>query len=187
MKIFIFVLLFLCARFVAQTNVSRPNRVFLSKETNTVVMRFDSLLCDSTFKRCGSGVESKYLGEGSKKSSLYFVYSELVKQANETELIQLIENTKELLTIRAYAYMAYALKCDQEKKKEKPVNIKHIIFMQIGCVGSKYTFEQFKAKIRVRGLYNPNPSHILKDLEEERVRKLENKIRKEQGESLLKK
>lgn len=154
-----------------------------SNATKAILLRFDSLLCHDVNKPCDDWAESKRIGEGSSVSMKYALYAELIKCASEKELLQLLDNSKELVVVRAYAYMAYALKCDNEKRKEKALTYQFNIKLKIGCKGSSYSFSEFKQKVRVRNLYNP-VSKVVFDKEEKQVIKKENQIRQEQGEPL---
>ena len=91
----------------------------------------------------------------------------------------------EIPTMRGYAYMAYALKCDKDKRKEKPLSYSFKLHTLKGCLGYTMTFDRFKKYCRERNGYDPNPKkHLIDpDPEETQVIKEENKIRKEQGES----
>lgn len=179
-KLVFIVIVFLHSVILGQT--SRKN---YSNVTNAILLRFDSLLCNSTNKECDDWVESKRVGEGSSISKKYTIYEELIKYVSEKELLQLLDDSKEPIVVRAYAYMAYALKCDNEKRKEKPLTYHFNIKLLIGCKGSSYSFSEFKQKIRVRNLYNPVSKFVF-DKEEQRVIKDENRIRQEQGEPLRK-
>ena len=72
----------------------------------------------------------------------------------------------------------------KKKKAEKHFNYKFKTYVQIGCIKSLCTYEQLYQKIRVRNFYDPTPRNFVKDPEEQKVIKQENKIRKEQGEPL---
>ena len=179
-KLVFIVVVFFHAFIFGQT--SREN---YSNATNAILLRFDSLLCNSTNKQCEDWVESKYVGEGSSISKKYTLYEEIVKCVSEKELLQLLDDTKESVVVRAYAYMAYALKCDEEKRKEKPLTYSFNIKLLIGCKGGSYSFSEFKHQVRVRNLYNP-VSRFVFDKKEKEVIMQENEIRQEQGEPLRK-
>jgi len=129
-----------------------------------------------------STVEFRNVGEGMRISDKFVLYGKLVKTASEGELLDVVENKQEPKALRAYAYMAYAYQCDSKKRKEKPLNINFKISTLNGCIGyTDVTFPSFKTYIRKRNAYNPDPTYFVRDAEEERVIKEENKIRKEQG------
>jgi hypothetical protein len=127
------------------------------------------------------------LGRGEVSRKKFLLYAELVKNTSESELLSILNNVNELNAIRGYAYMAYAYKCDKEKRKEKNLNYSFKLNTINGCVGyTDVSFSEFKKKIRVRNAYDPNPKRTIPDPIEQKVIQEENKIREEQGVPLRK-
>lgn len=147
-------------------------------DTKTLLSRFDSLFIvkDST-------LEFKTIGDGGKLSDKYILYGELLKVANENELLSILDDKAEIPTMRGYAYMAYALNCEKNKQKEKPFNYSFKLHTVKGCLGYTMTFDRFRKYCRERNGYEPNPKRYFVDPEEKKAIKEENKIRKEQGEN----
>jgi hypothetical protein len=129
-----------------------------------------------------STLEFKTIGEGGRLSDKYILYGKLLTIASDDELLSILNDKTEIPTMRGYAYMAYALKCDKDKRKEKPLNYSFKLQTLKGCLGYTMTFEKFKKYCRERNGYDPNPKKYFADPEEKKAIKEENKIRKEQGE-----
>ena len=161
-----------------QTNALLSSRQKYTPDTKTILFRFDSL-----FIAKDSTLEFKTIGEASKLSNKYILYSKLVLVANEDELLSILNDKTEIPTMRGYAYMAYALKCDKDKRKEKPLKYNFKVHTLNGCLGFTMSFEMFKKYCRERHGYDPNPKKYFPDPEEKKAIKEENKIRKEQGEN----
>jgi len=170
-----------------QSNAVRSSRLAYSQATTEILNQLDSLLYLDTLNNGKPDLEYRIVGEASKVSNKFLLYAELVKVAAEKELLDILNNPKELTPVRGYAYMAYALKCDQQKIKEKNLNYNFKLDVQNGCiVQTNCSFSEFKKDIRVRNKYDPNPKYSVIDSEEKKAIKKENKIRKEQGENLRK-
>ncbi len=158
-----------------------------STETKTILYKLDSLLYLDTLHNGKLTLEFRQVGEGGNISEKFLLYSKLVKVATEKELLVILNNPKELEPTRGYAYMAYAYRCDQEKRKETTLNYNFKLNTLNGCIGLDDTsFSEFKKYIRERNKYNPNPSHIVNDAQEQRVIEKENQVRKEQNIPLRK-
>ena len=76
-------------------------------------------------------------------------------------LLSILNDKTEIPTIRSYAYMAYALKCDKDKRKEKPLSYSFKLHTLKGCLGYTMTFDRFKKYCRKRNGYDPNPKKHL--------------------------
>ncbi len=180
MKNLIIILIFVSNSLFGQAY--KKYRESFSLETKQVLNRLDSLMCRDTLSKCEGQVESRTIGDGGTISKKYLQYAALVNAATEKELLVILDNSKETAAIRGYALMAYVYKCEKDGKKEKLFNYKFNLNMQVGCLGGTYTFPEFNRKIRVRRLYDPIPSYFVRDAIEQEVIRLENEIRKEQGE-----
>jgi hypothetical protein len=161
-----------------QTSPLLSSRQKYNHDTKIILSRFDSL-----FIAKDSTLEFRTIGEASKLSNKYILYSKLLLVASEDELLSILNNKTEIPTMRGYAYMAYALKCDKEKRKEKPLSYSFKLHTLKGCLGYTMTFNEFKKYCRERNGYDPNPKKYFVDPEEKKAIKAENKIRKEQGEN----
>jgi len=161
-------------------------RQAFSIKTNSILNKLDSIMCPDTLPKCEGEMESRLIGENSTISESYLQYAELVKVATEKELLAILDNPNEKSAIRGYALMAYVYKCDKEKKLEKHFNYRFNTMIQVGCIGSIYSYQALYHRIRVRNFYDPNPRHFVMDPKEQEVIKQENKIRQEQGEPLRK-
>jgi hypothetical protein len=161
-----------------QTSALSSSRQKYTLDTKTILSRFDSL-----FFAKDSTLEFKTIGDGGRLSDKYILYSKLLVTASYDELLSILDDKAEIPTMRGYAYMAYALKCYKDKRKEKPLTYSFKLHTLKGCLGFTMTFGEFKKYCRERNGYNPNPkSHLIDpDPEETQVIKEENKIRKEQG------
>lgn len=159
-----------------QTGTLLSSRQKYTPDTKTILLRFDSL-----FNAKDSILEFKYIGEASKLSDKYVLYSKLILVANEDELLSILNDKTEIPTMRGYAYMAYSLKCNKDKRKEKPLSYGFKLHTLKGCLGHTITFNMFKKYCRERNGYDPNPKKYFVDPEEKKAIKDENKIRKEQG------
>ncbi|MGZ3884153.1 MAG: hypothetical protein ACXVPQ_00190 [Bacteroidia bacterium] len=168
----------------SQTLAVKKSRQWYSEQTKAIL---DSLSCKDTLLCNGLGtIESRTIGEGSRLSESYRYYSELVKVATEKELLAILDNPKELTSIRAYALMAYIYQCEKEKKPEKHFNYTFRTNITIGCVTHlNCSFKDLNHRIRVRRFYDPVPRAFVSS-EERRAIQEENKIRKEQGLPLRK-
>ncbi len=157
-----------------------------SKQTVIAIKNLDSLcgLSGSKDDTKIAYVEGKYIGEAGNVSGKFKLYTDLISAADETELLSILNDKKQLLTVRAYACMGYIYKCDKACKMIKPLHYNFKIFVQKGCVGSVYTFSEFLVTIRKRHFYDPGNSLISKD--EKQVIEFENKIRSEQSIPLRK-
>jgi hypothetical protein len=154
------------------------NRQEYSADTKAILSKLDSLL------NRDMQLEFRTVGDGEKLSEKFKLYAKLVKCATEKELLNALNNSKESVSIRGYAYMAYAYKCDSEKKKEQTLNYKFNLHTLNGCVGNDMTFMEFKKYIRKRNMYNPEPKSFVVETQEKKAIVNENKIRKEQGDTL---
>jgi hypothetical protein len=189
MKKILFLLLLFSSSVYCQTINIEKLRQSYSIETRVILHGLDSLIYLDTvnnylrpnFKE-NFTLEFRKIGESFKTSQKFLLYAKLVNVATEKELLDILNNQNELTVIRGYAYMAYAYKCDQEKKKEKTLNYNFKLNTLNGCEGfNNISFSEFKKDIRVRNAYAPNPTHTVLDSQEIDVRKKENEIRKEQG------
>jgi hypothetical protein len=156
------------------------NRQEYSADTKAILSKLDSLL------NRDAQLEFRTVGDGGKLSEKFKLYVKLVKYATDKELLDALNNSKESVSIRGYAYMAYAYKCDSEKKKEQTLNYKFNLHTLNGCIGHDMSFFEFKTYIRKRNIYNPEPKSFVIDSNEKKAILNENKIRKEQGEPLRK-
>ena len=166
--------------FLLTNFVYGQTRQEFSADTKTIFSKLDSLL------NLDAELEFRTVGDGGHLSEKFKLYAKLVKCATEKELLVALNNSKESVSIRGYAYMAYAYKCDQEKKKEQALNYSFKLHTLNGCVGSDMTFIEFKKYIRKRNIYNPEPKMFIVDPKEKKAIENENIIRKEQGEPLRK-
>jgi hypothetical protein len=160
---------------------AKNSRLAYSSQTQTNLKRLDSLLYLDTVNNGTPDLEFRLVGEASKVSAKFLLYAQLTKSTTEQELLSILKDTNEFAAIRAYAYMAYAWKCDTEKKKEVSLNYSFKLWVQQGCLVRLYSFKDFRKEIRVRNKYNPEPKQTVIPTEEKEVLPLENKIRKEQG------
>jgi len=168
--------LFLSAFGSGQTS-DQVHRKGYSGKTNSLLIQLDSLLSSNDI------LEFRAVGDGGRRSDKFVIYTKLVQVAAEDELLGILNDSREYKATRGYAYMAYAFKCDTEKKKEKTLNYNFKIETLKGCIGHTMTFTQFKSYCRQRNSYDPFPKNHFADQEEKQAIQEENKIRKEHGEN----
>lgn len=149
-------------------------------DTKTIFSKLDSLLNLDAY------LEFRTVGDGGQPSEKFKLYAKLVKCATEKEMLDALNNSKESVSLRGYAYMAYAYKCDQEKKKEQILNYNFNLHTLNGCIAHDMTFLEFKKYIRKRNIYNPEPKTFVVVANEKNAIENENTIRNEQGEPLRK-
>ncbi|MFY9310660.1 MAG: hypothetical protein WAQ28_16565 [Bacteroidia bacterium] len=113
----ILVFLFTSSLF-GQSDSVKEGRKGYSDYTCAILSKLDSLYRIDTIKGQEDWVEFRRIGEGGSISKKFLLYAELVKNTSESELLSILNNVNELNAIRGYAYMAYAYKCDKEKRKE---------------------------------------------------------------------
>jgi hypothetical protein len=106
-------------------------------------------------------VEFRVYGNDSMQSEKFIQYTKLYDTASEAELINILENASLGIAVRGYVYMAYAFRCDKEKRKEKLVKYtdKNVfIHVQNGFeVQRDMSFPNFKSFCRENDRYNPHP------------------------------
>jgi hypothetical protein len=152
-----------------------------SVEVSSIIQEMDSVLDSEAAPNNTYWLESRTIGEGGSKSIIYTHYKVLLETAETHELLKIIADTTLKPPIRGYSYMAYAYQIDSLQIPEQPIDCDFNLNVQIGCIGSPQTFQDFKKRARVRGLNNPYPRKSTIPAEEYKVIKLENKIREEQA------
>ncbi len=171
---------------IGQTDYTQKSRQTYSSGTRIILNTLDTLLYLDILKNQKSELEFRIVGESNRVSDKFLQYGKLVKIATEKELLDILANQNESEVIRGYAYMAYAYKCYQLKKKEENLNYNFKLNILNGCIAYQdMAFSEFKKYIRKRNAYFPNPTHMIIDNQEKNVIENENKIRKEQGEPQL--
>ena len=168
--------LFLTTLLFGQTSDNLQRQTY-SDTTKTLLSQLDSIL------KLNPILEFRTVGDGGRHSDKFIIYTKLVGSTTTENLLSILNDSKEFPSTRGYAYMAYAFKCDSQKKKEKKLNYNFKIHSLNGCLGYTMTFNDFKTYCRKRNCYDPNPKNHFADKEEGQVIKVENKIRKEQGEN----
>lgn len=153
-----------------------------SRDVFTVIEKMDSVLVLNSIGDKGYWLESRTIGEGSSKSNIYPLYKELLEAAETQELLRIIEDSTLKPPVRGYSYMAYAYHVDSLQIPEQVIDCDFKLNVQIGCIGTHQSFQNFKPQARVRGLNNPYPKKFTYSTEEEKAIDIENKIRAEQEE-----
>ncbi len=108
-----------------------------------------------------NAIEFRVYGNDSIQSEKFIQYMKLYDTASEVELLSVIEGSNTLNpAVRGYAYMAYAFRCDKEKRKEDPLTKYRLDFfvnVQNGNnIQSDMHFSDFKSFCRLGNKYCPH-------------------------------
>lgn len=105
-------------------------------------------------------VEFRVYANDSIQPEKFIQYMKLCDKASEAELISILENGSQYLSNATwgYVYMAYAFRCDKEKRKEKPITLYNKSFIPVknGFEVQEMPFLKFKSFCRIDGKYNPH-------------------------------
>ncbi len=129
-----------------------------SEATKLVLTKLNSLTSSAE----NNVIEFRVYGNDSVQSEKFIQYTKLYDIATDAELISVIESCSSELSpaIRGYAYMAYAFRCDKEKRKEDPLTkykLGFFVNVQNGYnLQNDMSFADFKSFCRLGDKYCPH-------------------------------
>jgi len=174
-KIAIVILTFTSAVFYGQYKKHCSDvdyKLVCSEATKLILTKLNSL----TSLVENNVIEFRVYGNDSMQSEKFIQYMKLYDTASDVELLSVIEGSNTLSpAVRGYAYMAYAFRCDKEKRKEDPLTkfrLDFFVDVQNGYdIQRDMPFSDFKSFCRIGNKYCPHLEEQIINSEEPKTKK----------------